>query len=99
MELAIGRLKRGKRRKGVEVIDEASVSDALELRKPGIQNNQFHRIRKLQQHFSFSVPFTIIFPPMHTLIAISFRSHMSIHITTDHHKLLLPYLVHNLTER
>src|SRR6267154_889771 len=30
MELAIGRLKRGKRRKGVEVIDNASVNDALE---------------------------------------------------------------------
>src|SRR6267154_1820452 len=30
MELAIGRLKRGKRRKGVEVIDKASVNDALE---------------------------------------------------------------------
>src|SRR6267154_1164470 len=30
MELAISRLKRGKRRKGVEVIDKASVNDALE---------------------------------------------------------------------
>src|SRR6267154_2040231 len=30
MEIAIGRLKRGKRRKGVEVIDKASVNDALE---------------------------------------------------------------------
>ena len=30
MELARGRLKRGKRRKGVEVIDKASVDDALE---------------------------------------------------------------------
>src|SRR6267154_4099457 len=30
MELAIGRLKRGKRRKGVEVIDKASVNGALE---------------------------------------------------------------------
>src|SRR6267154_3351275 len=30
MELAIGRLKRGKRRKGVKVIDKASVNDALE---------------------------------------------------------------------
>ena len=30
MELAISRLKRGKRRKGVEVIDKASVDDALE---------------------------------------------------------------------
>src|SRR6267154_521290 len=29
MELAIGRLKRGKRRKGVKVIDKASVNDAL----------------------------------------------------------------------
>src|SRR6267154_759613 len=26
------------------------------------------------------------FPPMHTLIAISFRSHMSIDITTNHNK-------------
>ena len=30
MELAIGRLKRGKRRKGAKVIDKASVDDALE---------------------------------------------------------------------
>src|SRR6267154_6122046 len=30
MELAIGILKRGKRRKGVKVIDKASVDDALE---------------------------------------------------------------------
>src|SRR6267154_3248550 len=30
MELAIGRLKSGNRRKGVEVIDKASVNDALE---------------------------------------------------------------------
>ena len=30
MKLAIGRLKRGKRRKGVEVIDKAGVDDALE---------------------------------------------------------------------
>src|SRR6267154_733862 len=30
MKLAIGRLKRGKRRKGVEVIDKTSVDDALE---------------------------------------------------------------------
>src|SRR6267154_1438597 len=30
MELAIGRLKRGKRRKRVEMVDKASVDDALE---------------------------------------------------------------------
>src|SRR3989442_9174034 len=35
----------------------------LIFRKPGIQYNQFHRIRKLQQHFSFSVPYPIALPP------------------------------------